>query len=72
MLNIIHLVYPGRFTNSELVTFIKTSSDYATAFINANTDDRPVIEMQSFDASGLSSFNNDLINKFFSFALWTG
>lgn len=64
MLNIIHLVYPGRFTNSELVTFIKTSSDYTTAFINANTDDRPVIEMQSFDASGLSSFNNDLINKY--------
>lgn len=59
-----HLVYPTKFTNSELVTLFKTTTDYATAFISANTDDRPVIESQLFDASGLSSFNNDMITKY--------
>lgn len=64
MSNIIHLVYADKFTNSQLVTLFKTVTDYATAFINANTDDRPVIEVQLFNAGGLSSFNNDLITKY--------
>lgn len=65
MLTIKHLVYPLSFKNSESITLYKTTSDYVTAFINANPDDdRPVIEMQAFNASGLKPFNNDLINKY--------
>lgn len=69
MLNIYHLVYPLMLTNSEFVTFLKTSTDYVTAFIEANNnsgddDDRPVIEMLKSDLSNLTLLNNDLLDKF--------